>query len=127
MTKKTGLYIQSLLYVLAGINHFLHTAIYIAIMPPWLPWHYPLVYISGICEFVLGALLIPVNTRRMAAWGIIVMLIAIFPANVQMAINYTQEHHPMTWVSYVRLPLQAVLIWWAWLYTKKTTVNASGI
>jgi len=131
MIKRAGLYIQSCGYMLAGINHFWHTEIYKAIMPPWLPWHYPLIYISGVCELVLGALLLPVATRRMAAWGIILMLVAIFPANIQMAVNYTKEHHPYTWISYVRLPLQAVLIWWAWLYARKkypsNSENASGL
>lgn len=116
--KKAGLYIQSVCYMLAGINHFWHPDMYAAIMPPWLPAHYPLVYISGVVEILLGALLLPLATRRLAAWGLILLLIAIFPANIQMAINYTKEHHPYTWVAYARLPLQIVLIWWAWLYAR---------
>lgn len=87
-------------------------------MPSWLPWHYPLIYISGICEMVFGILLLPKATRRLAAWGIILLLIAVFPANIQMMLNYQQEHDPNLWIAILRLPLQPLLIWWAWQFTK---------
>ena len=105
----------------AGINHFWHAAMYVAIMPPWFPYHAALVYISGVFEFVLGFLLFPAGTRRMAAWGIVGLLVAVFPANIQMAISYYQEHNPHLWLAIARLPMQLVLIWWAWLYTRKYT------
>lgn len=68
-------------------------------------------------EIVFGVLLLFKNTRNMAAWGLVVLLILIFPANIQMTINYTKENHPLLWLSYLRLPLQALLIWWALIYT----------
>lgn len=87
------------------------------IMPPWLPWHLQLVYISGLFEILLGLLLLPELTRSWAAWGIIALLIAVFPANIQMMLNYYHRHLPGLWLTIVRLPLQGVLIWWAWSYT----------
>jgi uncharacterized membrane protein len=86
-------------------------------MPPWLPWHYPLVYISGAAEIVLGILLIPGETRVVAAWGIIALLIAVFPANLYMAGQMKKKNHRFTWIAMLRLPVQAVLIYWAWRYT----------
>ncbi len=88
-------------------------------MPPWLPWHYTLIYISGICEIILGLLLLPKATRRPAAGGIILLLIAVFPANIQMMLNYKREHDPDLWIAIVRLPLQPLLVWWAYQFAKK--------
>lgn len=85
-------------------------------MPPWMPYHLQLVYISGIAEIILGILVCFSTTRVFAAWGIIALLIAVFPANVQMMLNYQLQHHPYTWVTILRLPLQLVLIWWASRY-----------
>lgn len=117
--KKILLYLQALFYVLAGINHFRKPSFYLPIMPTWLPWHLSLVYASGVCELALGILLLPQTTRRAAAWGIIALLIAIFPANIQMLINFINEHNHYVWVAILRLPLQLLLIWWAWVYTRK--------
>jgi uncharacterized membrane protein len=116
---KISLYSMAALYVLAGINHFVNPDFYKKIMPPWLPWHYPLIYISGVAEIVLGLLLLPVQTRKIAAWGIIILLIVVFPANVQMMLNYQQEHNPYLWIAVVRLPLQLLLIGWAYQFAKK--------
>ena len=109
---------MSLFYISAGIMHFMRPEYYTLIMPPYLPWHLELVYISGICESLFGILLIPNKSRRIAAWFIIALLIAVFPANIQMTINYANEHNPDLWISIVRLPIQILLIWWAWVYTK---------
>ncbi len=111
------LYSMAVLYFLAGINHFWHPRFYHKIMPSWLPWHKELVVISGIGEMVLAVLLLFAATRQAAAWGIIVLLIAVFPANIQMMINYQKKKHPLTWVTVVRLPLQVVLLWWAYSFT----------
>ncbi|MEO8404912.1 MAG: MauE/DoxX family redox-associated membrane protein [Chitinophagaceae bacterium] len=122
------LYLMSALYIAAGINHFWHEEYYLLIMPPWLPWHHALVVISGICEILFGILLLFVPTRRFAAWCIILLLIAVFPANIQMLINYKQTDDPKLWLAVVRLPIQILLIWWAYSFTKnksglKNTVN----
>jgi uncharacterized membrane protein len=68
-------------------------------------------------EIVLAVFLIPAATRVYAAAGIILLLILIFPANIQMMINFYRRHNPYLWITILRLPLQPVLVWWAWLYT----------
>jgi len=113
------LYSMALFYIAAGIFHFVRPGFYRAIMPPYLPLHSALVYISGYCEVILGLLLFPAATRSLAAWGIIALLVAVYPANIQMMLNYWHSHSPYLWITIVRLPLQFVLIWWAWQYTKQ--------
>jgi uncharacterized membrane protein len=113
------LYVMAALYVAAGVYHFVNPKMYQRIMPTYLPWHTPLVYISGVCEIVFALLLIPESTRPIAAWLIIILLIAVFPANIQMAVSFWQKQRPTLWIALVRLPLQLVLMWWAWIYTKK--------
>jgi len=116
--KMFSLYSMAAFYVLAGVNHFANPDFYKKIMPPCLPWHYSLIYISGVAEIVLGLLLLPVQTRKLAAWGIIVLLVAILPANVQMMLNYQQQKNPYLWIAVVRLPLQLLLIGWAYQFAK---------
>lgn len=110
---------MALAYIAAGAWHFINPGPYLSIMPPWLPMHSLLVSISGIIEIVLGILLLIQGTRRIAAWGLILLLVAVFPANVQMMINYKVAHNPHYWLSVLRLPLQPLLIWWAYQYTGK--------
>lgn len=110
---------MSLIYIIAGTNHFIHPLFYKKIMPPFIPWHMAVIYVSGITEILLGILLIPVLTRRVAAWGIIILLVAIFPANINMMLNYLNEKNPSLWITLLRLPLQFVLIWWAYIFTKR--------
>lgn len=88
-------------------------------MPLWLPWHYKLVYVSGVLESLYGLLLLPRASRHVAALLIIALLIAVFPANIQMAINYYKENNPYLWIAIVRLPIQFVLIYWAYSYAKR--------
>jgi uncharacterized membrane protein len=110
-------YLLGALFVVAGLNHFANPAFYIGIMPPYLPWHRELVAISGVAEIVLGALLLFRRSTGLAAWGLIALLIAIFPANVHMAV------HPELYPSispvalWLRLPVQGLLIAWAYGYT----------
>lgn len=115
--KKILLYLMIILYLAAGINHFIHPKPYLEIMPHWLSWHLTLVYISGFFEITFALLLIPISTRHIAAWLLIALLIAVFPANIQMTTNYYHSHHPQYWLSVVRLPLQLVLIGWAFIFT----------
>lgn len=106
-------------YILAGVLHFINPGFYLNIMPPYLPWHLKLVYLSGICEMISGVLLILKKTRRIGAWLLIALLIAIYPANIQMAIDYGHTGNPDLWIALVRLPIQFILIWLAWIYTKR--------
>jgi uncharacterized membrane protein len=111
-------YLMAILYIAAGIYHFIHPAMYIQIMPVWLPWHAALVFISGVAEIACGLLVCFNTTKRAGAWLTIALLVAVFPANIQMLQNYIQQHHPLTWVAVARLPVQFLLIAWAWQYTR---------
>jgi uncharacterized membrane protein len=110
-----------LFFLGAGVNHFLATGFYLRMMPAYLPWHLELVYISGVAEIALGILMLLPKTSTLAAWGLIALLIAVFPANLQMAL------HPDTFPEFtavalwMRLPLQGVLIAWAVWYTRTNT------
>lgn len=85
-------------------------------MPPWLPLRKEIVFISGAFEILLALMLILKETRKTAAWGLIILLIVVFPANIQMFINYLNEHNPHLWISIIRLPFQPLLIWWAYSF-----------
>ena len=115
---KYGLYLMALLYILAGLYHFRNPRVYKAIMPPYLPFHDALVFWSGVAEVVLGLALFFPQTRIWAAWGVIALLIAVFPANVYMLTSGKFTRIP-EWLLYLRLPLQGLLIWWAYQYTFK--------
>jgi len=116
--KQVTRYIYGAFFIAAGANHFLNTPFYVSIMPPYLPWHLALVYLSGVAEMGLGALLLFEQWSVLAGWGLIALLIAVFPANIHMAL------HPdlYTWASpmnlCLRLSLQGVLIAWAYWYTR---------
>ena len=90
-------------------------------MPPYVPLHLELVYLSGFFEIALGVLLLVPRFSRLAAWGIFALLIAIFPANVHIALHdvplFGATAGLGAW-NWVRLPFQAVLIAWAYWYTK---------
>ena len=121
LTKRVLLWVMAVFYVLAGVNHFINAQHYMPMMPPYLPWHAALVFFSGVAELGLGiAVLIP-SLRRIAAWGIILLLIAIFPANLHIALHniplFGATEGAGVW-NWVRLPLQGVLILWAWWYAR---------
>ena len=105
----------------AGVMHFVAPETYLGMMPEVLPAKLALVYISGIAEIAGGLGLIHPKTRRWAAWGIIALLVAVLPANVNMAINELPlgTTEVPTWALWARLPLQLVLIAWAYRYTKR--------
>lgn len=112
-----SLYLMSAVYTIAGILHFVRPKMYMSIMPPYLPAHKELVLLSGVAELLLGLALLVPSLRTWAVWGIIALLIAVFPANVYMATG-EKFQQISAWVRWGRLPLQAVLIWWAYQYTK---------
>lgn len=121
--KKIFLYVMAVFYIGAGINHFWHPEYYIKIMPSYLSYHAELVFISGVFEILCGILLIPERTRRIGAWLTIFLLIVVFPANIQMTVNYNNENNPDLWIAVLRLPVQIFLIWWVWIYTKEKRVS----
>lgn len=107
-----------ILFILAGLNHFRSPGFYINIMPPYLPWHGELVAISGVAEVALGAMLLFRRWAATAGWGLIALLVAVFPANLHMSM------HPELYPSippialWLRLPLQGLLIAWAYWYAR---------
>lgn len=106
------------LFIIAGIGHFVATDFFLKIMPPYLPLHLPIVLVSGVIEIMLGILLLVPRYSRLAAWGIIALLFAVFPANIY--VYQHQEMFPLPWIVHLlRLPLQAVLILWAFAYTRR--------
>jgi uncharacterized membrane protein len=106
-------------FVLAGLNHFRDPAFYVAIMPPYLPWHLALVYLSGVAEVALGALLLVPRWAPLAGWGLIALLAAVFPANLHMALHHELYRSIPREVLWLRLPLQALLAAWAYWYTRQ--------
>jgi uncharacterized membrane protein len=103
-----------LTFIAAGVLHFLSPRTYEAIMPRYLPAHPGIVYASGLAEIAGGAGVLHPRTRRAAGWWLIATLLAIFPANVEMAVHADRfERFPRA-ALWARLPVQGVLIAWAW-------------
>ncbi len=103
-----------------GIIHFVIPAPFVKIVPPQLPYPLELVYISGFFEILGGIGLLVPQVSRAAAWGLVALFIAVYPANINMAVNHIKlDNIPNTnWFHAIRLPLQFVLIAWALWYTK---------
>ena len=106
------------LFVVAGISHFRRTGVYVRIVPSLLPYPKLIVLVSGAIEIFLGLLLLIPSWTRLAAWGLILLLLAVFPANVFMTMHPERFPRIPIWLLWLRLPLQAALIAWACRYTK---------
>jgi len=109
-------------YISVGVDHFIRPEWYVRIVPPLLPLKIHLVYLSGIFEIILGFLLFIPSQRFIAGWGIIMLLIAVYPANLYLA--FYEEPQKLIEISafaasWVRLPLQFVLIGLAYWHSKK--------
>ena len=104
---------MSIFYISAGINHFYNTNWFLKIMPPYIPYHLELIYISGIFEILLGLLLLFSRTRKYASYGLILLLIGVFPSNIYLAFNEEPQkliNISSLMASWIRLPLQFILI-----------------
>ncbi|MAP01475.1 MAG: DoxX family protein [Flavobacteriales bacterium] len=118
--KKFVIYLMSISYVGVGVTHFTNSEFFLNIMPDYLPWHLELVYLSGAFEILLGLLIVFKNTRKLAGWGLIALLIAVFPANIylaqsdeaQQALEISKE------MAIVRLPFQLLFIAIAFWFTR---------
>ena len=118
-------YALVLLFVGAGVWHFVHPDTYLRIMPLWLPSPLLLVYVSGLLEIGIALLLLPAQTRRAASYCLVALLVAVFPANIYMAQIHEQLGIP-AWLAWGRLPLQALLIWWALAVGKQAGLRFKG-
>jgi len=129
--KRPLLYLMGVFYAAAGVMHFVAPKAYTRVVSPQFPRPIALVYLSGIAEIFLGIGVLIRRTRQQSAWGIIALLIAVFPANVHMATNDVATDAAPDWADditraamWVRLPLQGILILWAWWYTHLIPENA---
>lgn len=109
----------ALAFVGAGVNHFINPPFYLAMMPPQLPAHAPLVQVSGVFEILGGIGVLVPRTRVVSGWGLVALLFAVFPANVYMALTPERWPDLPPWGLYARLPLQGVMIAWAWWATRE--------
>jgi len=126
-SKETLRGVLAVCMVIAGILHFVVPDPFIRIVPGMLPAPAALVFISGAIEILLGVgLLIPV-VRQQAAWGLVILFIAVFPANLNMAINDIEiaDIPNNWWFQAIRLPFQFVLIAWAYWYTHSEETQVS--
>ena len=110
-------------FLMAGAMHFIRPRTYQAMMPPSLPMHREAVIVSGVAEMAGGAAVIPERTRPLARWWLLALLLAVFPANVNMAVR--PEQHPKLrlgriprWLLWARLPLQGLAMLWVWRATE---------
>ena len=109
-------WLAAVLFIVAGINHFLHPHFYERIVPPGFPSPQFLVLVSGLAEIAGGLGVLMGRLRRRAGWGLLVLLILIFPANIYMALH-PQRFEISPWILWTRLPLQVVLMAWVWWVT----------
>ncbi len=116
-TKSISKTVLAIFMMAAGTMHFANPGFFLKIMPPYLPLHEELVFLSGVLEFLLGILLLFPQCSRLAAWGIIALLIAVFPVNLYLYQH--QEILPASPITHLlRLPLQGVFILWAYWHTR---------
>jgi len=113
-----------ILFILAGIGHFVFPKTYLRIMPPQLSYPLELVYLSGIFEILGGVGILFPALRRWAGYGLIVLLILVFPANIYMASSDEVVPEVPNWLAVARLPLQFLLI--AWVYWAISADDAEG-
>jgi len=111
-----SLVIMAVLYILAGINHFRNPKLYERIIPPFFKRKKTVNYLSGFLEIILGIGLLFETTQSISAFGIILLLIAVFPANIYMCMNPKASLGVPKFILYLRLPLQFFLMYWAYLY-----------
>src|SRR5580658_1955313 len=124
--QRIALVLAAIFYVFAGSLPFIRPEFYLKIMPPYIPWHLAMVYVSGFFEILGGLGLLVPRMRRAAAWGLIALLIAVFPANLYMATNPIEAGAvsiaPV--LRWGRLPLQLVLVWWLLWCTRPRHLEA---
>jgi uncharacterized membrane protein len=115
------LFLFAIFFIGAGVLHFLFPAPYMRIMPPFLPWPKTLVWVSGAAEMTGGLGLLVGRFQRAAAYGLALLLVAVFPANVYMAVEHVWFPGIMgeSWLQWMRLPLQIPQVMWALYYTRK--------
>ena len=124
--KAISKFILAIFIISAGVMHFANPEFFMRIIPPYLPFHSELVMVSGVFEILLGTLLLVPQASQFAAWGIVALLIAVFPANIHLYQN--QDLMPSSpFIHFLRLPLQGVFILWAYWHTKPTDKKIEAV
>lgn len=114
--------LMSALMIGAGTMHFVTPQFFVDIVPAALPSPLSIVYVSGVFEILGGLGVLVRRTRRFSALGLIALFVAVFPANVNMAVNHitpTGAAEMPAWAAWARLPLQGLLVWWAWSIARR--------
>lgn len=116
LASPTSRWILGVLFIVLGALHFVRPEFYLQIMPPYLPWHLELVYLSGLFEILGGIGVLVRPLRQVARWGLIALLVAVFPANIQMTVDAFGDNGTLAkqFISVVRLPFQPFFIYWVW-------------
>ena len=118
MFKQITIYLMSVFYIFGGIKHFTNVGWYMKIMPPYISYQKELVYLSGAFEIILGIMLLFEQTRFLSGWGLILLLIAVFPANIYLAQTNGTAMNISPALAWGRLPFQAVFIAIAYWHSK---------
>lgn len=126
--QRIGTALAAASYLVAGTLHFIKPEAYAKIVPPYIPSHLLIVQVSGAFEILGGVGLLVGRTRRTAAWGLVALLIAVFPANIYMATNPVEAGAagiaPL--LRWGRLPLQVLLVWWLLWCTRQTSPSSQA-
>lgn len=116
--KKAGLAFVFLFFVIGGIGHFAMTDFFVGIMPPYLPFHREIVWISGVIELALAACLLVPRWRPATGWALIGLICAVSLANIHMWLNPELFPDVPEWALTLRLLLQFGLLWLVWWSTR---------
>jgi uncharacterized membrane protein len=116
--KRIALIALAVAFMAAGGNHFVNPDFFVAIMPPYLPAHLELVYLSGAFEIAGGVGVLIPAVRSRAGWGLVALLLAVFPANLHMALHPDLFSDVSPFALYTRLPVQILFIAWAYWATR---------
>ena len=114
--RKFLLYLQSVCYIVAGINLFIEVPFYVRMMPEYLPWPLQLVCISGVTEIVLGGMLLFRRSRKTACVFIVLMLMAFMPVHIYLIQLGSKTGGWPLLIAWVRLPMQVLFVYWAWFF-----------
>jgi uncharacterized membrane protein len=126
LPKRIALIAAAVFFFVAGVSHFTNAEFFLAIVPPYLPAPLALVTISGIFEILGGLGVMLPATRRAAGWGLIALLLAVYPANIHMALHPEQFEEMSRGALLARLPLQFVFIAWVWWATRPDAAGDSA-
>ena len=123
--RRWALIVLAAAFTWIGLHHFLAPDFYVSIMPPYLPWHLELVYLSGVFEMLGGLGLLWIRTRRVACWGLLALLVAVYPANIHMLVNHELYPDLPLWGLWLRMPVQFLIAAWVWYATRPDKETAA--